>query len=116
MNIILGEHAAQNLGEKYVVLELDRFLIGGAPEPIRSYAVLEITSISDIGRIKQLRDLHENLIRYYRQKNWKFCEDAFEHLVGAWSGQLDSFYEHLKCRIAQAKNSPEDWSDIIVKS
>jgi hypothetical protein len=116
MNIIIGEEAANSLGEKYLVLELDRLLLPGLSDPTQSYAVLEITSIQDIGRIKELQDLHHNLITYYRQKNWKFCEDCLEHLQGAWSGQLDSFYDHLKNRVSKAKDSPDDWSDIIVKS
>lgn len=116
MNIILGEEAASKLGEKYLVLELERFLVAGASDPVQSYAVIEITSIQDIGRIKELQDLHQNLIKYYRQKNWKFCEDAMQHLTGAWAGQLDSFYDHLRLRISRAQESTEDWSDIVVKN
>lgn len=115
MNIILGEENARALKEKYLVLELDRFWLSDSQFPVQSYAVVEISSIQDIFRIEELSDLHRNLIRFYREKNWKFCEDALEHLMGQWAGQLDSFYEHLKSRIEQGKESSENWSDIIVK-
>lgn len=115
MNIILGKENAESLREKYLVLELDRFLTSTSTEPVNSYAVIEISSITDVFRMAEMSDLHENLIRFYREKNWKFCEDAIEHLMGQWSGQLDSFYQYLKSRIEEGRKSPEDWNDIIIK-
>jgi hypothetical protein len=53
----------------------------------------------------------------YRERNWDFCLQAINHLVGFWGKQVDSFYEVLSSRIAGYKENEPDksWSYIVAK-
>lgn len=115
MNIILGEDQAQALAEKYTVLSLDTFSVGNNPEPIRSFCVIETLPLGEIPQIDSFRDLHESLMVNYARRNWSFCDQAIEHLMGRWNHELDSFYADLSSRVQQYRlqEPPEDWSPII---
>jgi hypothetical protein len=54
----------------------------------------------------------------YRQRNWNYCEQALEHLLGKWCGELDSFYQELSTRIAQLKETKlsDDWTGIVINT
>ena len=59
-------------------------------------------------------DLKQTCI-VYRKKDWNFCEQAIENLVGCFGGELDTFYAELQSRINHFKeNDPgEDWNSKI---
>jgi hypothetical protein len=67
--------------------------------------------------LNQFHDLHANLMVEYRKRNWKYCEDAMEHLQGKWNGNLDTFYTELKARIQQLKTEslPDTWTGTVLK-
>jgi hypothetical protein len=117
MNIILGRENVEHAQEKYTVLELDTLLINGAADPVTAYCLIEQIPIDQISNIDQFRDLHNNLMANYRKRNWKYCEDAIEHLRGKWGGELDSFYLELQKRIQVLKNDilDDSWTGIILK-
>lgn len=115
MHIIFGDDTAREISEKYTVLEVDSFLFPNASEPVRAFCIVENIPITEIHRIDEFRDLHEKLVENYGKRNWKFCEDALEHLVGKWHGELDTFYHELSNRIKNFKESDPgpDWSPVI---
>ena len=115
MNIILGQEQAQALSDKYTVLRLDRVCVPGHDGPINSYCVVDNIPLHEMVQLDMWRDLHENLIENYTQRNWNYCEQAIEHLRGKWNGQLDSFYDILQQRVSDhKKNDPgPDWTDVI---
>jgi hypothetical protein len=117
MNIILGRENIAQAQEKYTVLELDTLLINGAADPVTAYCLIEQVPIDQIAVIDQYRDLHNNLMINYRKRNWKYCEDAIEHLQGKWGGELDSFYTEINLRIQQLKQQVLDnsWTGTIIK-
>ena len=118
MNIILGRENVEHAQEKYTVLELDTLLINGAADPVTAYCLIEQVPIDQIAGIDQFRDLHNNLMKNYRLQNWKFCEDALEHLRGQWGGELDSFYTEMGQRISKLRQQVlnDDWHGIIDKT
>jgi hypothetical protein len=118
MNIILGRENIELAQEKYTVLELDTLIINGAADPVTAYCLIEQVPIDQIAGIDQFRDLHNNLMKNYRLQNWKFCEDAIEHLRGQWGGELDSFYIEMDQRISRLKKEVLDaaWNGIIDKT
>jgi len=118
MNIILGRENIEQAQEKYTVLELDTLLINGAADPVTAYCLIEQVPIDQIAGIDRFRDLHNNLMKNYRLRNWKFCEDAIEHLRGQWGGELDSFYTEMSQRISQLRQQVLDanWNGSITKS
>jgi hypothetical protein len=118
MNIILGRENIEQAQEKYTVLELDTLIINGAADPVTAYCLIEQVPIDQIAGMDQFRDLHNNLMKNYRLRNWKFCEDAIEHLRGQWGGELDSFYTEINLRIQQLKQQVLDdsWHGVIDKT
>lgn len=120
MNIIFAtEKEAEELREKYIVLELDTFRFGANPDPVVSWCVIDTSSVTlnDLPRMDQFVDLHNNMMRNYRLRNWKYCEDALEHLMGKWRGEIDSFYSIMDQRIRQYKEKDPgpEWNGCIVK-
>lgn len=115
MNIILGDINQSEISDKYIILTLDTFKISGADEPVKSFCILEDIPIADLMQVEALRDLHENLIKNYGLRNWNYCEQALEHLMGRWDGQIDSFYENLSQRVISYKQHEPgpDWSPVI---
>ena len=118
MNIILGRENIEQAQEKYTVLELDTLIINGAADPVTAYCLIEQVPIDQIAGMDQFRDLHNNLMANYRKRNWKYCEDAIEHLRGKWGGELDSFYTEMSQRISQLRQQvlDDDWQGILDKT
>lgn len=117
MNIILGKENFDELNDKYTVLELDTLLFSGSPAPVTAYCLVEKVGLEEFVTLDRFRELHNNMMRNYRLKNWKYCEDALEHLMGKWRGELNSFYDDLAKRIRDYKeNDPgESWTGVIEK-
>lgn len=115
MNIIMGDDLAQQMGEKYTVLGLDWFSVPGSDQPIRAYCVVETVPLTDMPTLTHWRDLHENLMKNFTKQNWNFCEQAIEHLMGRWNGELDSFYQVINQRIQKRKDhgTDPDWNPTI---
>lgn len=115
MNVVLGHNNAQSLGDKYLMLELDTLRVPGLADPITSYALVEQIPIGEMASVKQYQQLHQDLMRNYRSRNWKFCQDAIEHLLGQWNGEIDTFYTDLSQRIQHyQQNDPGlDWDSAI---
>ena len=114
MHIILGDKITKEITDKYTVLELDNFRIKGRDHAVSAYCLVENVPITELPQAEQLRDLHAKMIQNYRLGNWKFCEDALEHLVGKWNGELDTFYKDLVQRIRTLKDQDPDpeWDGI----
>ena len=118
MNIVLGDDSIQEIKNRVTVLELDSFRINGDDHVTRAWCVLEDVPLQDLMHIQSLIDLHTNLMRNYRLRNWNYCQQAIEHLHGHWNGQLDSFYQDLSRRIEHLlmDNVDPDWDGIIEKN
>lgn len=117
MHIILGEVNANQLKEKYTLLELDAIKYDSNKPAESAYCVLENIPIEEIPKIEELKNLHQKLIENYRKRNWNFCEQAIEHLHGRWGTQLNSFYSEISQRIAKYKEQDpgKDWDYTIHK-
>ena len=132
MNIILQNQLTEEIQEKYILLELDTFQFTSDDNPVKSFCVIENAHVQlpDYPQLEHIQDLHKNLIKNYQIKNWKFVEDALEHLVGKFKGEVDSFYRVINERIKQHKvkvevkddddniskyNPPDDWTYVIKK-
>ena len=116
MNIIFKDNAKE-IQEKYTVLDLDTFLMpDGAVHT--ACCVVENIPITELSQTPSLKELHSNLIENYAKKNWSYCEQAIEQLVGKWGGELDSFYAELQTRINHLKTQDLDdsWTPVISKT
>lgn len=117
MNIILEPSLTQDIREKYLLLELDSFVIQGLSAPIKSFCVLDRCSEQETTNIKQWVDLHGNLMPEFRKRNWNYVEQSIEHLKGQWGGMLDSFYAEIEQRVSELRDTEldDDWDGSIKK-
>jgi len=110
-------NAIDSLRSKYLVLELDTVEFSGG-KTVRTFAVIDSEHIlfQEIPVLKNLTELHGNLIKNYRLQNWNYCEQAMEQLVGSFKGNLDTFYTDLAERIAVLKDTTTsaDWTGNIL--
>jgi adenylate cyclase len=120
MHIIIGEPNADFITERYTLLPLDRIRVAGSDGTHTAYCVLDKDNITvqDAFKIDEHVKLHEKLMENYYKKNWNFCEQALEHLLGSWQGSIDTFYSEISARVAKYKEQDpgEDWDGIIDKS
>lgn len=120
MNIVFATYEeADELRKKYTVLELDTFRFSDTLDTVTSWCVLDTSSVTlnDLPQMSQFVDLHNNMMRNYRLRNWKYCSDALEHLVGKWRGEVDSFYSVMESRVRHfSENAPDpDWDGTVKK-
>ena len=117
MQIILGKENAEKISAKYVVLNLDTFLING--EEVPSYCVLDASSIplEEMTQLPHWVTNHNKIMENYRKQNWEFCEQMIEHCLERWGGSMKSFYAVLLSRILELKTQdlPVDWTGAISK-
>jgi len=115
MNIIFGDNVVELAREKYTVLELDTFVIDGQDQSATAYAVVEKIPLQEMAALDRFRDLHHNLMKEYRKRNWTYCEDAIGHLRGRWNTELDTFYSDLYDRVQglKSKSLDDSWTGVI---
>ena len=115
MNIIFGREQAAKLAENYTVLELDTIRITSEGPEVTAFCVVETIPILKMSQLESMKSLHQNLLVEYRKRNWNYCNQALEHLVGFWGEDMDTFYQNLKGRLDEYEaNAPgEDWSGVI---
>jgi hypothetical protein len=117
MHIIFGNEQADELSNKYTVLELDTFQIGSNGPVVTAYCTLDSVPLSEMLTLDERKQLHRQLIQEYRQRHWAPCLELLSQLQGKWNGELDSFYQDIKSRIEQniVCDPGPLWSSIIVK-
>lgn len=104
MQIIFNRQAAEELRSRYTVLELETFDVEG--QQLETFCVVpaDKMNLAHLPNLDADIKLHENLIEQLKLKNYQFCLDAIEHLLGKFGGELDSFYTIIQSR-AKESNS-----------
>ena len=115
MNIIFKTNLSE-LDQKYIVLDLDTFSLPDGSEHT-ACCIIENIPITELPATENLKELHANLIKNYALKDWNYCEQAIEQLMGKWGGEMDSFYIELLTRIEKLKESDpdENWTPVIAR-
>ena len=118
MNIMFSDSITDDIKSKYILLELDTFYFGDIDRNQTAYCLVETVPIMEIANVSNYLQLHQDLIKNFKRKNWKYCEDAIEHLMGNWNKEIDTFYQHLIDRMAEYKeNDPgPDWSPVLIRT
>ena len=103
MFIVHGTEKANQLKDKYTVLELDTIHAVNNGEDITLYTVIDTgqLSLDSMSTLKQYVDLHGHLIDNLHKKDFNYCKEVIDKLKGSFGGQVDSFYDHVLSRISQ---------------
>ena len=115
MNIMFEDSITDEVKSKYILLELDTFYFSDINQTKTAYCLIESAPIQEMINIEKNLELHKNLIKNYKLRNWKYCEDVLEHLMGRWNKDLDSFYKTISERVTGFKDTDlgVNWTGII---
>ncbi len=118
MHIIFGKEQADELSNKYTVLELDTFQFGEGGPTVTAYCTVETVPLEELAVLDATKKQHQDLMINYRLKNWFACLTAIEQLRGKWQGELDTFYADLESRIQGYVIVPPSarWTPVILKT
>jgi len=93
MQMIFNRTLAEELANRYIVLELEPHIVQDAV--LETFCVLESEKIplTEVTMLEHWKKLHKEFVQANKDKNGKLCRDLAEHLVGKFGGEVDSFYE-----------------------
>lgn len=118
MNIIFGKEQAELLSNTHTVLELDTFQFGIDGPIIPAYCVIETIHFKDMPTLVETRTKHQELITAYQTRQWQTALELLNTLIGAWNGEIDSFYQEINNRVQNFQSNEPDssWTHIIIKN
>jgi hypothetical protein len=116
MHIIFGS-AIEEIPNSFTVLELDTFRMVKENRTDTAYCVVEKIPLTEFATLDAYKKIHADLVRYYKQRQWEYCENAIEGLMGRWNGELDTFYTDLLRRVIGYKENepPADWDGTLLR-
>jgi hypothetical protein len=93
MDIIFSRQAADELRERYTVLELETFDVEG--KILETFCVVpgDRIPLEEVVKLDHWKKLHETFVQANKDKNAKLCYDLRLYLKGKWGGELDEFYD-----------------------
>jgi hypothetical protein len=101
MQLIFDKNIAEQLREKYTVVELETLNIAGHG-PVTSWCVLPAEKIiSEFAMLPLNIKTHEDLLKAITEDKTDTVLELCETLKGCFGGELDSFYEELEKRITE---------------
>ena len=103
MQLIFGRENADKLRDKYTILDLETVVKEGQSVEVFCLIPGDKISIGDLPQLEQWTKLHADFINGYQKKEYSYCLQCIEHLMGKFGGEVDSFYEEIAKRIAIAQ-------------
>jgi hypothetical protein len=112
MNIIFDQNTAKQMADKYTILELDTVMQPNLPEPIILHALVEINNINELATLPFFKEMHNVMIREYKNGNWQRAIELISGLKGQFNRELDSFYENILDFCAESAKINRNWDGI----
>lgn len=103
MEIIFGRENAEKLREKYTVLDLETVEKDGVSLEVFCLIPGDKIGMADFPTLAQWIKLHENFIAGLEKKEYDYCLQCIDHLMGKFGGEVDTFYEEILRRINKLK-------------
>jgi hypothetical protein len=103
MEIIFGKENAGKLREKYTVLDLETIDVEGQPLAVFCVIPADKITLTDMPQLESWVKLHHEFINGYQSKQYSYCRDAANYLIGKFGGEVDTFYEEIIRRINEAE-------------
>ena len=99
MQVIFGRDTAEQVKERYTVLELETFHANGQAVPAFCVVPSDKIPLEDIRQVEDLKDLHQQFIDGFNSQQYEVCTTLYKQLRGRWTGELDSFYDAILNKI-----------------
>ena len=93
MDIIFSRQVAEELAEKYTVLELEPHSAGEGILETFCVVPSDKIPIAEVVMLDHWKKLHGEFVQANKDKNGKLCKDLLEHLTGKWGSELDEYYQ-----------------------
>jgi hypothetical protein len=103
VDIIFGRENAEKLRQKYTVLDLETINKEGHEIEVFCLIGADKISIGDLPQLEQWINLHNDFLNGYHKKEYNYCRQCIEHLMGKFGGEVDTFYEEILKRIDSAE-------------
>ena len=108
MQLIFGRDNAEQLKERYIILELETVEKDGVNIEVFCLIPGEKINISELPQLNNWVKLHNEFLDGYKNKHYNYCRQAIEHLTGKFGGEVDTFYEEILKRIDSADPKKTD--------
>ena len=102
MDIIFGRQNAEQLRNKYTVLDLETVHKDGVSLEVFCLIPADKLTLTELPQLENWIRLHNDFLQGWQTQQYAFCLDCIEHLRGKFGGELDSFYDEISTRIAMA--------------
>jgi hypothetical protein len=104
MEIIFGRKNAEQLREKYTVLDLETVEKDGVSLEVFCLIPGDKISITELPELAQWVKLHNDFLHGYHTQQYNYCRQCIDHLMGKFGGEVDTFYEEILKRIATSES------------
>jgi len=103
MQLIFGRDNAEQLREKYTILDLETVEKDGHSIEVFCLIPADKIGLPDLPQLENWIKLHHDFLNGYNSKQYNYCRQCIEHLMGKFGGEVDSFYEEILRRIDLAE-------------
>lgn len=116
VGIVIGPDTQDAAKDDFATLELDRIAVKGKAEAVTIHTCLGRVELRRSEAFEAHAAAHAELLQSYRTQQWEQADAALETLSGGLEGRMDGYYEMLKARIAEYRDSPPppDWDGVYV--
>jgi hypothetical protein len=105
MQLIFGRDNAEKLREKYTVLDLETVEKDGTSLEVFCLIPGDKIGISELPFLENWVKLHNDFLHGYQTRQYEYCRQCIEHLMGKFGGEVDSFYSIILERIDQSEET-----------
>ncbi len=116
VDILIGQNTCAQI-KGFAVLELDLIRAKGKKRPVHIFALLDGETLSEASEFQELRKVHEAMLAFYRNREWKRAGDLIEECRKRDGRQrLKSLYDLYRLRIVSFESAPPapDWDGVYV--
>jgi len=99
MQLIFGRDNAEQLREKYTILDLETVEKDGHSIEVFCLIPADKIGLPDLPQLENWIKLHHDFLNGYNSKQYNYCRQCIEHLMGKFGGEVDSFYSIILERI-----------------
>jgi len=99
MQLIFNREDAEALREQHTVLELETITKDGVTLDVFCLVPADKINLSELAQLNHNVKLHQTFVDCFKNKEYKVCRDLYEHLIGKFGGEVDSFYDEIIKRI-----------------